>query len=188
MARGGDVRQTTGVPPASAFSNANGTPLVLDISSGTGYYMDAAGAVQPLAGGGGGAPTGAEYLVGALNGGLTNERLVTNTATVTWDFTTPGQAKANAVVSGATWTETEVDFGSTPRYDKSFTVTDAAISAGSKVAVVASGKAATGRSAGDDLWDAITYSALPAAGSMTVYAYANPGPVVGKRKIQYQVA
>lgn len=46
-------------------------------------------------GGGGGAPTGAEYLVGALNGSLTHERVVTDTATVTWDLATAGQAKAS---------------------------------------------------------------------------------------------
>ena len=44
-----------------------------------------------------GAPTDAEYLVGAANVTLTAERVVTDTATVTWDLTTPGQAKANAV-------------------------------------------------------------------------------------------
>jgi hypothetical protein len=37
----------------------------------------------------------AEYLVGALHAGLTAERLVTDTTTVTWDLATPGQAKAN---------------------------------------------------------------------------------------------
>ena len=92
-----------------------------------------------------------------------------------------------SVTAPLNWTEAEVDFGSIPAYDASFTVVDAALSGASKVAVASSGKAATGRVAGDDQWDAITYSALPAAGSMTVYAYANPGPVVGKRKIQYQV-
>lgn len=97
MPRFSDVRQTVGVPPASAFSSAHGTPLVVDISSGTLYYMDAAGAVQSIAGGGGGAPTTAEYLLGVANGSLPNGRVPTNTATVTWDFTTPGQAKANAV-------------------------------------------------------------------------------------------
>lgn len=45
-------------------------------------------------GGGGGAPTGAEYIVASSNGSLTNEFVATNTATVTWDFSTPGQAKA----------------------------------------------------------------------------------------------
>jgi len=46
-------------------------------------------------GGGGGAPSGAEYLVGALSGGLSAERLVTNTATITWDVATAGQVKAS---------------------------------------------------------------------------------------------
>ena len=46
-------------------------------------------------GGGGGAPTTAEYLVGASDGTLSAERVVTDTATVTWDLATSGQAKAN---------------------------------------------------------------------------------------------
>jgi len=48
----------------------------------------------------GGAPTGAEYVVAALDGTLTNERVLTNTATVIWDFTTPGQVKATATGGG----------------------------------------------------------------------------------------
>lgn len=52
-------------------------------------YLDALG-------GGGGAPTTADYLVKTADAGLSAERVVTDTATVTWDFTTPGQAKANA--------------------------------------------------------------------------------------------
>jgi hypothetical protein len=98
----GDVRQTTAVPAVAEFANSGGTPLVIDISSGTGYYLDAAGAVQSLAGGGGGAPSTAQYLVGALDGGLSAERLVTDTATLTWDLTTPGQAKANVVSAPVT--------------------------------------------------------------------------------------
>ena len=43
---------------------------------------------------GGGAPTNAEYLVGAADASLSAERVVTNTSTVEWDLTTPGQAKA----------------------------------------------------------------------------------------------
>lgn len=49
----------------------------------------------PTGGGGGGAPTAAEYLVAATHGDLSAERLTTNTATVTWDHGTAGQAKAN---------------------------------------------------------------------------------------------
>lgn len=48
-----------------------------------------------LPGAGGGAPTTAEYLVGALDGTLSAERLVTDTATVTWDLSVAGQAKSN---------------------------------------------------------------------------------------------
>ena len=46
-------------------------------------------------GGGGGAPTDAEYLVKTANGTLSAERVATDTATVTWDWATSGQAKAN---------------------------------------------------------------------------------------------
>ena len=46
-----------------------------------------------------GAPADAEYLVGATNATLTAERVVTNTATVTWDLSVAGQAKANATVA-----------------------------------------------------------------------------------------
>lgn len=44
-----------------------------------------------------GAPTDADYLVKTANGSLSAERVVTDTATVTWDWATGGQAKANAV-------------------------------------------------------------------------------------------
>jgi hypothetical protein len=92
-----------------------------------------------------------------------------------------------APAGAATWTEAEIDFGSVGVYDATFTVVDAAVGVTSEVAVVQSGAAATSRGAGDALWDAITYAAVPAAGSFTLYALAYPGPVVGKRKILYQV-
>lgn len=53
-------------------------------------------------GGGGGAPTTAEYLVGAADATLSAERVVTNTATVTWDLSTASQAKANIPDNGIT--------------------------------------------------------------------------------------
>lgn len=88
------------------------------------------------------------------------------------------------------WTEGEVDFGTTPIYDVTFTITDAAItSSASKVVVVESGKIATSRvAAGDGAWDSVNFTALPTAGSAQVWAKANPGPVVGKRTYQYSVA
>jgi len=51
-------------------------------------------------GGGTGAPTNAQYIVAAADPVLTNERVLTDTATVTWDFTVAGQAKATAVGAG----------------------------------------------------------------------------------------
>jgi len=51
-------------------------------------------------GGGGGAPTTAEYITASADATLTNERVLTNTASITWDFTTPGQAKANSSAGG----------------------------------------------------------------------------------------
>lgn len=89
--------------------------------------------------------------------------------------------------AGATWTESEVDFGSKPVYSASFTITDAAISAASKVQVLPCGKAATGRTADDWAWDSAAFAANPGAGSATCYVTFVPGPVVGKRKVQYSI-
>ena len=57
--------------------------------------------IDPLTGvisstsGGGGAPVDAQYLVAAADPTLTAERVVTDSATIEWDFTTPGQAQAS---------------------------------------------------------------------------------------------
>jgi hypothetical protein len=51
---------------------------------------------------GSGAPVDAEYITSSTNATLTAERVLTDTATVTWDRTTAGQIKANAVASGGT--------------------------------------------------------------------------------------
>jgi hypothetical protein len=48
-------------------------------------------------GSGGVAPANAEYVVAAADPALTAERVLTDTASVTWDFSVAGQAKANAV-------------------------------------------------------------------------------------------
>lgn len=51
-----------------------------------------------------GAPTDAEYVTSTVNGTLSAERVLTDTATVTWDRTTPGQMKANAA-AGTSYTD-----------------------------------------------------------------------------------
>jgi len=58
------------------------------------------GTLVPGGGGGSGAPLGAQYIVAAADPTLTAERVLTNTATITWDFTTPGQAKASTAAGG----------------------------------------------------------------------------------------
>jgi hypothetical protein len=90
----------------------------------------------------------------------------------------PGGAGAFAV------TETELDFGSSGVSDATFTVTDAAITATSKIMCTQSGNTATNRAPGDHLWDSIDYAALAGTGSFTVYARPS-GSVVGKRKMFY---
>lgn len=47
-----------------------------------------------------GAPVGAEYITSTTDATLTAERVLTDTATVTWDRTTAGQIKATATSSG----------------------------------------------------------------------------------------
>ena len=58
------------------------------------------GTLSSTGGGGGGAPIGAQYVVSALDGALTNERLLTDSATITWDFSTPGVVQANSSAGG----------------------------------------------------------------------------------------
>jgi hypothetical protein len=95
---------------------------------------------------------------------------------------------ANHSISGLpTVVEVEVDFGTNPRWDQKFTITDAAISADSKIIAVQSGKTATGRRPGDAQWDSINCAILPGVGQATLFCTASPGPVVGKRIIQYEV-
>lgn len=84
-------------------------------------------------------------------------------------------------------TETEIDFGSLPVTEKSFTITDAGVTAASKIMCVESGNVATGRVGADSLWDSINYSALGASGEFTLYAKAS-GAIVGKRKVFYTFA
>lgn len=88
----------------------------------------------------------------------------------------------------AQWVEVEVDFGSTPQWSKTFTVTDANVTTATRVAVVPSGNVATGRVGNDAEFDSLICTALPAAGSFALTVAAFPGPVVGRRKVQYQIA
>jgi hypothetical protein len=46
-------------------------------------------------GGAGGAPTDASYIMAASSSGLSGEKVATDSASIVWDFSTPGTAKAN---------------------------------------------------------------------------------------------
>jgi hypothetical protein len=78
---------------------AAGGGVAVDQGARTLVYCDGT-TVYPVAsgtgggGGGSGAPTDATYLVQSAHALLTGERVVTNTATVVWDFATPGAAGA----------------------------------------------------------------------------------------------
>lgn len=80
-----------------AFSMALGwtSNVVASIDDTKYLQVDAGQIVGGTGGTGSGAPTDAEYLVGALHAGLSAERLVTDTATVAWDLGTPGAASAS---------------------------------------------------------------------------------------------
>jgi len=163
-------------------------PIVNITGAGaTASISGAVGTINIPGGGGGGTIT------------VQDEGVDQSTTVTTLNFTgagvTASGAGATATINipgggaGASWTEVEFDFGSgVPKYDAQFTITDASIGATSKVVVMESGKVATGRVAGDAQWDSISFSALAASGSATVYAMAHPGPVVGKRYAQYTVA
>jgi hypothetical protein len=83
--------------------------------------------------------------------------------------------------------EVEVDFGTTPEWSKTFTITQAAVTGASKILVFPSGNPATDRVGDDASWDNLLLSAVAGAGEFNVTVMAVPGPVVGKRNIYYQV-
>lgn len=94
----------------------------------------------------------------------------------------------NAYAGGGTGsisiTEAEIDFGTTPVRSKKFTITEASITALSKIIVTPSGNVATGRVGDDYEWDSINLTAKPNAGTFTLTAFAS-GRIRGKRKILY---
>ena len=69
------------------------------VAGDEGKYLRGDGLWATVAGGGGGAPTDADYLVRTANGSLSAERVVTDTATIAFDWATAGQARANIVTN-----------------------------------------------------------------------------------------
>lgn len=97
---GGTATSISDTPPGSPANGSlwwesdTGT-LFISYNDGTStQWVTAAGG-----GSGGGAPIGAEYITSTADATLTSERVLTDTATVTWDRTTAGQIKANAAAA-----------------------------------------------------------------------------------------
>lgn len=103
--------------------------------------------------------------------------------------TTSGNVATVNITGGgsASVTQIEVDFGTVPTRTKTFTITDASVSATSKIMIVQSGTAATGRHADENEMDPILFSGTPASGQFTLIANALTGPVAGKYKVLYIV-
>lgn len=80
---------------AAAALHESGGPTTLTVGAvPDGQFLKRSGSTIVGDPGGGGAPTGADYLVKTADAGLSAERVVTDTPTVTWDWATGGQAKA----------------------------------------------------------------------------------------------
>lgn len=92
--------------------------------------------------------------------------------------------KALGILSAGVMT-TEIDFGSTPLYSKTFIVTDANITTSHQIIATHSAAAATGRSQDENELEALICRCVAGSGQFTMYVDALPGPVVGKYKINY---
>ena len=99
----------------------------------------------------------------------------------------PAQLPSGDTVTGTTIKEIEVDFGASAVRSKRFTITDAAVSATSKIMVMQSGKAATGRSADENEMDMLHFLATPGSGTFVLIADCLTGRVNGKYKANYLI-
>ena len=86
---------------------------------------------------------------------------------------------------GATWTAVELDFGVDAKFVAKTTVTDAAITATTKIMVLQSGIAATGRQADENEMDSITCSAIPGTGNFVLQCACQRSVTHGVFKVNY---
>lgn len=94
-----------------------------------------------------------------------------------------GQDGSNGALSVSV---AEVDFGSRPVFEKTFTILNSSITASSKIIAAQSGAAATDRQSDENECDSILINCNAGSGQFTLNARAIPGPVSGKFKINYQ--
>ena len=93
-------------------------------------------------------------------------------------------AYVNAIATGGTFKETEIDF-TTALVESTFTITDAGVVAGSKIVISISGNTPTGRNADEIQMESFYYYAVPAAGTFSLFIRSLQGPVYGKYKVFY---
>jgi len=89
--------------------------------------------------------------------------------------------------SSTKYKQTEVDFGSTPVDNASFTITDAQVTASSIVSCWLSGATPTSKDQDELEMDALFMEALPGAGSFSLYIRGLEGYVSDKFKINYLI-
>lgn len=87
--------------------------------------------------------------------------------------------------SSTTVKQTEVDFGTTPVYDTSFTVTDAEVTTSSNIIGWIAYVAPTGKDLDEVEMDLIDLKFGPGSGQFTVFAKPMEGYVADKFKINY---
>lgn len=96
------------------------------------------------------------------------------------------QIKNTPGAGSVSFTEVEVDFGTTPVRSKNFNIVDATVTAATKIMAMQSGSAPTGKNADDNEMDKIDFVCASKAGSFDVYATVIDGIMVaGKYKILY---
>jgi hypothetical protein len=97
-----------------------------------------------------------------------------------------GNLATTAIPSGTfTVVEAEIDFGNIPVSEKSFTITNGAITSGNLIMVSPSGNTATDRVGNDYSWETFSFSATAGTGNFELWANCSNGSLVGKRKILY---
>lgn len=83
--------------------------------------------------------------------------------------------------------QTEVDFGTTPVSEASFTITDADVAAGSQIVGTVAYEAPTGKDLDELDMDSFDLKFAPGAGQFTVYVTCLTGYVADKIKLNYLI-
>lgn len=90
--------------------------------------------------------------------------------------------------SGTVFARTEIDFGATPTWSKTFTVTDARVTSATMAILATISRAVgTGHSDDDDLDAFACKPGTTTTGSFSVTVQSLQGPVIGTYKLDYLI-